>query len=111
MFIRAIILALALAIGIQNTCPHGWAAKTAFVPCQKAHCPMKENQPPKTEDQTDTKHAVSNVKQTFVFNIVTPDNTFQIPAQTDGSIAIDPPEFKEIFSDPLFRPPIFPLLA
>jgi hypothetical protein len=106
-----LILVLAIAIGIQNTCPQGWAAKTAFVSCQKTHCPMKEHNPAKTKDQTDTKKDLSNVKQTFVLNIVCRDNTFQILAQTDRSVAIDSPDLKEIFSDPLFRPPIFTPLS
>jgi hypothetical protein len=105
-----LILALALAIVIQNTCPNGWAAKTALS-CRKAHCSMKEHEPAKTEGQPDTKKDMSNVKQTFVLDIVRPDSAFQIPAQTDRSISIALPGIKEIFSDPLFRPPIFPPLA
>jgi hypothetical protein len=106
MWPRVLILVLAVAIGIQNTCPHGWAAKTAFLSCHKSHCPMKEHRPPKTENQTDAKKAISNVKQTFVLNIVRPDNSVQILAQTTQAIPTDSPDLKEIFSDPLFRPPI-----
>lgn len=102
---RTLIMVLAIAIGIQNTCPQGWAAKTAFVTCQ-GHCPMKEHKSPKPEDQTDARKDISNVKQTFELNIVTPENTLQIPTQTNGSVVIDLPDLKEIFADPLFRPPI-----
>jgi len=106
MWPRVLILVLAVAIGMQNTCPQGWAAKTAFVTCQGSHCPMKEHKPPKTTDHADTKKAISNVKQSFVLNIVRPDNTVQILAQTTQIIPTDSPDLKEIFSDPLFRPPI-----
>ena len=108
---RALIMVLAVAIGIQNTCLHGWVGKTAFVACQGAHCPMKEHNPPKPEDQTDAKKDISNVKQTFELNIVKTENTPQITAQTDGSMVIGFPDLKEIFADPLFRPPISPLPA
>jgi hypothetical protein len=101
-----LVIVLAIAIGIQNTCPQGWAAKTAFVTCHGSHCPMKEHKPPKTEDQTDAKKAISNVKQTFVINIVRPDNAVRILAQTSQAIPTDSLDLKEIFSDPLFRPPI-----
>jgi len=111
MSIRCLILVLAIAIGIQNTCPQGLAAKTAFVSCQKTHCPMKEHKPAKTEGQADTKKDISNVKQTFVLNIVSRDNTFQILAQTHGLLSVDSPDLEEIFSDPLFRPPIFAPLS
>ncbi|HUO77871.1 MAG TPA: hypothetical protein VMU21_09885, partial [Thermodesulfovibrionales bacterium] len=75
MWPHVLIPVLAVAIGMQNTCPQGWAAKTAFVTCKGSHCPMKEHKPAKTADHADTKKAISNVKQTFVLNIVRPDNT------------------------------------
>ena len=108
---RVLILVLTTAIGIQNTCPHGWAAKTAFVTCRGTHCPMKEHNPPKTEDQTDTKKDISQVKQTFVLNIVMPENILQLPILTNGPIVVDLLDLKEIFADPLFRPPIFARLV
>lgn len=111
MWPRVLILVLAVAIGIQNTCPQGWAAKTAFLTCHGSHCPIKAHKLPKTEDQTDARKAISNVKQTFVLNIVRPDNTLQILARTNGLIVIALSDLKEIFADPLFRPPISPLLA
>ena len=106
MWPRVLILVLAVAIGMQNTCPQGWAAKTAFVTCNGSHCPMKERKSAKTADHADTKKAISNVKQAFVLNIVRPDNTAQMLAQTTQAIPSDSPDLKEIFSDPIFRPPI-----
>jgi len=106
MWPRVLILVLAVAIGMQNTCPQGWAGKSAFLTCNGSHCPMNEHKPAKSADHADTKKAISNVKQTFVLNIVGPDNTVQILPRTTRAIPTDSPDLKEIFSDPLFRPPI-----
>jgi hypothetical protein len=61
-------------------------------------------------DRSDAKKQCSNAKQTFVLNIVRPDNTFQILAKTTQAIPAGSPDLREIFSDPLFKPPIFPSL-
>ena len=103
---RFLITLIAFTIIVQNTCPQGWAAKTAFVTCNGSHCPMRDHKPAKTTDHADTKKAISNVKQTFVLNIVRPHNTVQILAQTTQAIPADSHDLKEIFSDPIFRPPI-----
>jgi hypothetical protein len=64
--------------------------------------------PSKSKSRDDTRTDLSNVKQTFVLNIVRPDNAFQILARTDRAVPVAPFSLKEIFSDPLFRPPMLP---
>jgi hypothetical protein len=106
MFYRVLITLIIVGVVVQNTCPQGWAAKTAFVSCTGSHCPMKEHSPTKTKDQTDARKDVPNVNQSFVLDIERRDNAFQILAQTNQTSPIGFPSLKEIFSDPLFRPPI-----
>ncbi len=50
---RVLILMLAIAIGIQNTCPQGWAAKTAFVTCHTFH--RHEGTQPLKDERSDRR--------------------------------------------------------
>jgi hypothetical protein len=115
MFLRLLIVFVALSISIQNTCPQGWAAKTAFVNCcaakQSAHCPMHEQKQPRQDRRNDSKQGISNVKQAFVIHIVRLDNTYQIVDYESETHPIDSLTLTEIFSQPLFRPPISSTLA
>lgn len=106
MLTRVLILMIALAISIQNTCPQGWAAKTAFVTCHGSHCPMKEQKSSKDDEQGQTRKDMPIVKQTFVLNFVTPVNAFQLLEQPDRTFLAEFSDHKEIFTDPFFRPPI-----
>ena len=110
MLIRVLILILSIAIGIQNTCPQGWAAKTAFVTCgsakQSAHCPMHEKKESKQDRQDDGKKGISIVKQAFVIHIVSLDNAFQMLEYETDTQPIASLSLTEIFSEPLSRPPI-----
>ncbi len=115
MFWRLLIILVALSISIQNTCPHGWAAKTAFVNCvsakQSAHCPIHEQKRPKQDGQNDVKRGTVKVKQAFVIHIVNLDNTYQIVDYKCETHPVDSLTLPEIFSEPLFRPPLFSIVA
>ncbi len=115
MLLRLLIGLVAASIIIQNTCPYGWAAKTAFVNCgssnQSAHCPVHEQKQPKQNRQNDVKRGILNVKQAFVIHVVKLDNTYQIVDYESDTHPIDSLILLEIFSEPLFRPPIFSVLA
>jgi hypothetical protein len=110
MFKHLLIAVFILAVIIQNTCPHGLAAKTSFATCgtakQSSHCPMHEQKQPKQNGQDDAKRGISNAKQHFVLHMVTPDNTCQLLDLSLDKLSVDSLSFAEIFSDPLLRPPI-----
>jgi hypothetical protein len=105
-----LIIAIITSVVSQNTCPQGWAAKTAFATCgavkQTTHCPMHEKKQPQKDVQDDVKHGISNVKQAFVIHIAGPDNSYQILEHTSNSLPIKSFALTEIFSDPILRPPI-----
>lgn len=106
-----LILALTATLVIQNTCPQGWAAKTAFGTCgqarQSSHCPMHEQQKSaKHASDESSKKELSNAKQIFVLGITRPENSFQIFAPAISLSPVKPDLFRNISSEPLFRPPI-----
>jgi len=115
MLLRLSILLIALTIVVQNTCPQGWAAKTAFVTCgsakQSAHCPMHEQQHSKQDRRDDSKHGISDVKQAFVIHVVGQNNAYQILDYNSDILPIDSLTLTEIFSEPHFRPPIPSIFA
>lgn len=115
MFLRLLIVLVALSISIQNTCPRGWTAKTAFVTCgaakQSSHCPKHEQKQSNQDRRDDVKRGISNVKQAFVIHIVGHDNAYQILEYKTDTHPIASLTLTEIFSEPLFRPPIFSILA
>ena len=115
MFLRLLIALVALSNCAQNTCPQGWAAKTAFVSCGTAqhasHCPMHKQKESKQDSRDDVKRSLSNVKQAFVIHIAGRDNSYQIFEHRSGSLPMDSFTMTEIFSEPIHRPPIFSSLS
>ena len=110
MLIRSLILVLAFTISIQNTCPQGWAAKTAFATCsatkQTSHCPMHKQKQSKQDGQDDVKRGISNAKQSFVLHMVEPVKTYELLGRSLGILFVDSLTLTEIFSDLILRPPI-----
>jgi hypothetical protein len=106
---RFLIFLVAFAIILQNTCPHGWAGKTAFAASHVSHCSMKDpHRPAKTNDWDDVKKELSsNAKQTFVFSVGTSDNTFRLLAPIGCTVSVKTDNVKDVFSEPLLRPPAF----
>jgi hypothetical protein len=106
----ALVTSIIIAIAIQNTCPEGWAGKTAFATCcmQKrvSHCHMREQTQSKQDGQSDTRHGITTAKQAFVLFISATDDTRRILDRAKRNISIYPVVLTEIYSDPLFRPPI-----
>lgn len=108
---------LTVAICVQNTCPQGWVAKTAFAACKSnavkeaAHCPMHTQNQSTQSKHDEQKHGLSTVKQTFVIYIGGPDNSYQIISRTKDAPFVDSLTLTEIFSEPFFRPPIPSLFA
>ena len=106
---RFVIFLISFAIIIQNTCPYGWAAKTAFLSpytSHCSHCPVKEDhQPAKSDTRNDVKKDLSNINHLFVIHIGKFDSSFQILFPIDHAPAIKSDNFKDIYLDPLLRPP------
>lgn len=110
MYLRVLISLIAFMVVVQNTCPQGWASKTAFATCgkekQSSHCPMHERKQPKQNGLDDAKRSISNVKQVFVLYIVRPDNSYEILGRASHLVLVSRLTLTAIFSDPPLRPPI-----
>jgi hypothetical protein len=107
---RFIIFLIALGIIIQNTCPYGWAAKTAFLSPYASHCPhcpMKEDrQPTKSDAQNDVKKDLPNINHLFVIHIGKLDTAFQMLSPIEHAPTFKSDGFKDVYLDPLLRPPV-----
>ena len=110
--IRLLIAALVIAIGLQNTCPHGWAAKSAFVSSHVFHCcSLNEHKHSGRERREDGGKELSRVNPTFVFHV---RNSVTV-VQDSASLCVEIPfvfdAIREVFSDPLLKPPTSHLFA
>ncbi len=104
--IRALIAALVIAIGIQNTCPHGWAAKSAFISYHVSHSsPMKEHKHSYPSSREDSGKESSHVHPAFVFHVSNPVTVPQTPASLHSDIPFVSDPILEVLSDPPLKPP------
>jgi len=104
--IRILIVLIATAVVMQNTCPYGWAAKTVFMSFHASlcpHCPIKEANPPDTRKHV--KKNLSNINHSFLVHVVEPNNTFQKLSPIDRAQAIKSDQFNDVHLEPLLRPP------
>jgi len=110
--IRILVAALIIAIGIQNTCPHGWAAKSAFVSSHVFHCgPLKEHKHSESENRADSGKESSHVNPAFVFHMSNTVTVAQYPSSVHSNIPLVFDPILEVFSDPLLKPPTCPLFV
>jgi hypothetical protein len=110
--IRLLIAALIIAIGIQNTCPHGWAAKSAFISSHVSHCaPIKEHKHSPHNGRDDDEKESSHVNQSFVFHVSKPEAAAQNTSSVHTNIPFISDPILEVFSDPLIKPPIHHLFV
>ncbi len=99
-----IIIILAFALLIQNTCPHGFAGKTSVAATCK-DCPMKRHNSVAPDVQKKITSASLPVHlPLFVFAVPKTIQTFQLsPITTARPVLIDP--YKDALPDELLRPP------
>jgi len=107
---RHLIALIILTIVVQNTCPYGYAAKTAITAPAVHHCPLMDR------DHTDNDHADNDagkkmtkdprdIHQLFVIaaapalKIIGAFDTITEPGAPGRAV------FEDIFADPPLRPP------
>ena len=102
--LRPIMLLLAFALLIQNTCPFNSAGKsTVAAPCE--HCPMHNNQLVPTDGQERIVSDSSGVHfPLYVFSLPKTIHTFQLePIQTPRHAIAD--SYRDALPTQLLRPP------
>ena len=104
---RLFLFLLAFSLVLQNTCPYGFAAKTAFAAPQAHDCPFKKSHhaPQKDRDSVDD-NPVKPLYPAFVFSI--PDT--QVAAlcyqMKPEYAALSSDNYKDPFKEPLIKPPV-----
>lgn len=94
---------LVFALLIQNTCPHGFAGKTAVAPC--ANCPMKHHliAPPDGQDQI-VSSTFSVHFPLYVFEAPKTVHTFRLePIKSARPVLAN--GYSDALPDELLRPP------
>jgi hypothetical protein len=106
-----LILSIVLAIAVQNTCPYGWAAKTAFTAGHGCPCHLHDqSQSDHKSDHEDAKKDLPTAKQLFLFGIADTYGAVQRPASATRAESPQQDTAREIFPEPPVRPPVpFPL--
>ena len=110
MVIRLLIAMLALAICIQNTCPCGREGKSSFLSVQM-QSPMNLHMPSHQDGRDDGTKYPSCVKPLFLLHLSKPDTAAYIPAPVSRAVSFLYEPIKDVFPEPLFRPPVYPLFA
>ena len=104
--IRVLIAAVIIALGIQNTCPHGWAAKSAFISSYITHCSQTKEHKKSAHDGRDADgKESSHTNQFFVFHVSNPETAAQNTSSVHTDIPFISEAILEIFSDQLIKPP------
>ena len=103
---RALLFLLAFSLVVQNTCPYGFAGKTAFAAPYTHGCPFKKahHGPPKDKASVD-----ENMGKVFCASFVLsiPDvQALSLRLQANASFFPMPfDNYKNPFKEPLIRPP------
>jgi hypothetical protein len=104
--LRIIIALLAFAVAVQNTCPYGYAGKTAVAAPHVHTCPLKDHQPVRSDAHNDVNPHSSHANGPFVFISVLDGGAFMAcgPAEKAGSCKVL--GYEDIFLKPPLRPPV-----
>lgn len=101
--LRPVILLLAFALLIQNTCPHGFAGKTS-VASTCNHCSLKHHSLSPDPQKKISSDSSSIHFPMFVFAVPKMIHTFQLnPVKSGRLIFAD--RYKDALPDDLLRPP------
>jgi hypothetical protein len=102
--LRSVIIILAFALLIQNTCPHGFAGKTSVVPTCN-HCTLKQHHSPSPDGMEKiTSGSSSTHFPLFVFAVPKTIHTLQ-PSPVKSARLILADRYKDALPDELLRPP------
>ena len=102
--ISIVLFLLIFALLVQNTCPQGFAGKSA-VAASCSHCPQKQMHKPATEGDTlsSISHAPAHLPM-YVLDIPNTQPTFRL-IMTASSQPVIPNIYTNTAPDELLRPP------
>jgi hypothetical protein len=101
---RMLLLLLSFSLILQNTCPYGFAAKTAFVAPHTHACPF-HHYPPKGQRAVDDNSS-KVIYPAFVMTVPLVQPSIQpIPIST-SYILFPSDKYINPFKEPLIKPPV-----
>lgn len=103
--LRVLIVLIAFAIAVQNTCPYGYAGKTSVAAPHVHNCPLKDHQPATPDGQKRVDKDFRDLNHPFVLVSAPADGAFETFAAVRETDIIKSPEHKDIFLNPPHRPP------
>jgi hypothetical protein len=104
---RLLLFILVISLVLQNTCPYGFASKTAFTAPHAHDCPLKKSHhSPAKEQNTVDDNPGNLLYPSFIFSI--PDtqpvlSRFQMNTEYTVLYSDD---YKDYFREPSTRPPV-----
>jgi len=107
-FMRALILFLMVSFIVQNTCPYGLAAKTAFATPHTHDCPLKKSHDKSSggQDSFDTTHG-KILNAAFVLLSPATHSVMQPDMTNAYYVKFTSNSYANHFKEPLFKPPAF----
>jgi hypothetical protein len=105
--LKGLVALIVLAVAVQNTCPYGYAGKTAVAAPHVHNCPLKNHQPSKSDTSDNFTEDFKNLNHAYVFTSGGVECGLELfgPAQTVTTIAAYGHE--DALLSPLLRPPRF----
>lgn len=105
MRLRFLIALLALAITVQNTCPYGYAGKSAVAAPYVHTCPLKDRLPAMPGGRNTVESNFQDLDHPFILVSAPVGVAFQLSAPAREPVIIMSPRREDIFPDPPHRPP------
>ncbi len=102
---RYLIALIVVTIVVQNTCPYGYAAKTAIAAPMVHHCPLKDSAPSEDGGKNRMTKDPRDLNQPFVIAAAPAADTGRAFDAVTETGVMRHAGFEDIVADPPFRPP------
>ena len=104
---RVLLFLIVISLILQNTCPYGYAAKTAFHAPQKHDCPLKKSHhgSAKDGDSVDDNQEKA-MYPSFVFSVPESHAVISCLQRETEYVALSFDNYRDPFREPLLRPPV-----
>ncbi len=104
---RLLLFLLVFSLVLQNTCPHGFAGKTAFAAPHTHDCPSKKSHhaPVKDRDSVDDT-TVKLLHPAFVFSLPEVQKIMLYSQQNTAFTLLSSDSYKDPFKKPSIKPPV-----
>ncbi len=96
---------IVLAITVQNTCPYGYAGKTAVAASHVHNCPLKNHQPANPDGSSAFNEDFQNFNHAYVLMASGVGCFLEFFGPVEGVGAVNPVNIQDADLYPPFKPP------